>query len=176
MGYANYIWQWEGDETQAFGNMFWKSKEYLYTKKLRYAAARIIFNPGDLEDYQALLDERAAIISRNLAKLSAGQIGTIGGSEGGFIFGAYPIAGDNLEEVPIEPTYAGDLGLTFRLYTDDLLRHTKQLYTTEIFKLPGGYRGRRHYFTLEGNISRIKRIDLATSIWELKRDPGEFGG
>ena len=88
----------------------------------------------------------------------------------------YPIAGDNLEDVPVEPEYNGELELTFRLYTDDVLRHTKQLYTTQIFKLPGGYRGRRHYFEIEGNVERIKRIDLATSIWELKNDQREFGG
>lgn len=176
MGFANYIWQWEGDQTQAIGNMFWKSKEFLYPKKIRFAAGRIIFITGDLDDYQALIDEREAIIQRNLEKLATGAIGTIGGNEGGFIHAHYPIAGDNLEDVPLEPTYAGELELTFRLYTDDVLRHTKQLYTTQIFKLPGGYRGRRHYFTLEGNVERIKRIDLATSIWELKQDQGEFGG
>jgi hypothetical protein len=176
MGFANYIWQWEGDETQAIGNMFWKSKEFLYPKKIRFAACRIIFITGDLDDYQALVDERNAIISRNLEKLSTGQIGTIGGNEGGYLHALYPIAGDNLEDVPLEPTYAGELELTFKLYTNDVLRHTKILYTTEIFKLPGGYRGRRHYFTLEGNVERIKRVDLSTSIWELKHDQSEFGG
>ena len=176
MGFTNSIWQWEGDETQALGNMLWKSKEFLYPKKLRFAAARVIFITGDLDEYQALLDERARIIARNLEKLATAAIGTIGGTEGGYLHALYPIAGDNLEEVPAEPTYAGELGLIFRLYTNDVLRHTKTLYTTEIFKLPGGYRGRRHYFTLEGNVERIKRIDLATSIWELKHDQGEFGG
>jgi hypothetical protein len=176
MGFANYIWEWEGDETQAFGEMFWKSKEFLYPKKIRFAACRIIFITGDLDEYQALLDEREAIIKRNLDKLATGAIGTIGGTEGGFIHAHYPIAGDNLEDVPAEPTYAGELSLIFKLYCNDILRHTKQLYTTEIFKLPGGYRGRRHFFTLEGNVERIKRVDLATSIWELKHDQGEFGG
>lgn len=176
MSFANYIWQWEGDQTQAFGNMLWKSKEYLYPKKIRFAAARIIFNTGDLDEYQALLDQRAAIIARNLEKLATGNIGTIGGTEGGYIHALYPIAGDNLEDVPPEPEYAGELQLIFKLYCNDVLRHTKQLYTTEIFKLPGGYRGRRHFFTLEGNVERVKRVDLATSIWELKYDQGEFGG
>jgi len=176
MGFANAIWQWEGDETQALGNMFWKSKEFLYPKKLRFAAARIIFITGDLDEYAQAIEDREAIIKRNLDKLATGQLGTIGGNEGGYLHALYPIAGDNLEEVPAEPVYAGELEIIFKLYTNDVLRHTKQLYTTEIFKLPGGYRGRRHYFTIEGNVERVKRIDLATSIWELKHDQGEFGG
>jgi len=176
MGYINNIFEWEGDHTQAFGNLLWKSKEFLYPKKIRFAACRIIFLPGDLEAYWAEVEARQAIIDRNADKLATGQLGTIGGLEGGYIHAQYPIAGDNLEDVPAEPEYTGELQLTFRLYTDDVLRHTKQLYTTQIFKLPGGYRGRRHYFELEGNVERIKRIDLATSIWELKNDRGEFGG
>jgi len=176
MGFINNIFEWEGDQTQAFGNLLWRSKEYLYPKKIRFAACRIIFNTGDLEAYWALVEERQAIIDRNADKLATGQLGTIGGLEGGYIHAQYPIAGDNLEDVPAEPVYAGDLELTFRLYTDDVLRHTKQLYNTQIFKLPSGYRGRRHYFELEGNVERIKRIDLATSVWELKNDQGEFGG
>lgn len=176
MGFVNNIFEWEGDDTQAFGNYLWKSREFLYAKKIRFAACRIIFIPGDLADYWAEVEARNAIISRNADLLATGLLGTTGGQEGGYIHAQYPIAGDNLEPVPAEPTYAGELELTFRLYTDDVLRHTKQLYTTQIFKLPGGYRGRRHYFELEGNVDRIKRIDLATSIWELKNDQGEFGG
>ena len=129
-----------------------------------------------MSEFWAEIEARQAIIDRNADKLATGQLGTIGGEEGGYIHAQYPIAGDNLEDVPVEPEYNGELELTFRLYTDDVLRHTKQLYTTQIFKLPGGYRGRRHYFEIEGNVERIKRIDLATSIWELKNDQREFGG
>lgn len=181
MGFVNKTFEWEGDETQPFGLMFFQSREYLYPKKIRFAACRIIFEMGDLADYWALVAARNEIIKRNEDILQTGQVGTIGGEEGGFIHGNFPIAGDNLEEVPPEPEYTGDLELTFRLYATNqdgeyILRHTKQLFTTEIFKLPGGYRSRRHYFTLTGNVERIRRIDIATSTWELKTDQGEFGG
>lgn len=171
-----WLWEWEGDQTQSFDQFNFTSKEFLYPKKIRFAAARVIFTTGDLDEYAALIAEREAIIRRNELRLAEGQLGVIGGIEGGYIWDQHPIGGDALEDVPLQPAYAGDLVLKFRLYTDNVLRFEKDLITTEIFKLPGGYRGRRHFFTLEGNVQRIKRFDIATSVWELKNDQAEFGG
>jgi hypothetical protein len=169
MAYDNYIYEWQGDDTQAYGNMVWESPEIVANGRIRMSCARVLFDVGDLEAFYQTIIDRDELIARNAAKLATGQIGTIGGSEGGYIFGQYPIAGDGLEAVPAEPTYGGDLSLTFKLYADGVLKFTKQLYNNKIFKLAGGYRGQKWIVRLEGNVAKIQRVDVATSVEEILR-------
>ena len=167
MAYNNVVYEWEGDDTQAFGTMQWESPEIVTDGRVRMSCARVLFDVGDLAAfYQTILD-RKELIARNAAKLATGQLGTTGGNEGGYIFGQYPIAGDNLEAVPSAPTYGGVLSLTFKLYADGMLKFTKQLFNNRIFKLAGGYRGQRWIIRLEGNVDKIQRIDVATSVEEI---------
>ncbi len=166
---TNEVYEWEGDQTQALGNLFWESRTWITPGRPRLSCARVLFDTGDLDDYWRLVQDRQEIIDRNAAKLASGQLGTTGGAEGGYIFGDYPIAGDNLEEVPAEPVYGGTLSLVFRLYADGVLKFTKQLYTTRIFKLRGGYRAQKWKVVLEGNVDRIQRVDVASSVQEIMR-------
>ena len=169
MAYDNYVYQWEGDDTQAFGTMQWESPEIVTDGRVRMSCARVLFDVGDLAAfYQTILD-RKELIARNAAKLATGQLGTTGRNEGGYIFGQYPIAGDNLEAVPSVPTYGGVLSLTFKLYADGVLKFTKQLFNNRIFKLAGGYRGQKWIIRLEGNVEKVQRVDVATSVEEIIR-------
>jgi hypothetical protein len=166
---TNNIYEWEGDDTQALSNFYWESKEIVTPGRVRMSCARIIFVPADLEPfYQTILD-REEIIDANAAKLATGQIGTTGGIEGGYIHAAYPIAGDNLDAVPAEPVYGGDLSLEFKLYGDGFLKITKTLYTSRVFKLPGGYRALKWKIVLTGNVDKVQRCDVASSVQELMR-------
>ena len=166
---TNRLYEWEGDDTQPFGNFYWESKEIVTPGRVRLSCARVLFTTGDLEAfYQTVLD-REELIARNAAKLASGQLGTTGGKEGGYIHANYPIAGDNLEAVPAEPTYGGTLSLQFKLYGDGLLKITKQLYTSRIFKLPGGYRALKWKIVLTGNVDKVQRCDVASSVQELMR-------
>jgi hypothetical protein len=171
MAYDNVVYEWEGDNTQPFGTMEWESPEIVTDGRIRMSCARVLFDVGDLAAFWQTLIDREEIIRRNAAKLATGQLGTTGGSEGGYIFGKYPIAGDNLEAVPAEPTYGGTLALTFKLYGDGVLKFTKQLYTNRIFKLAGGYRAQKWIIRLEGNVDKIQRVDVATSVEEILRRP-----
>ena len=166
---TNEVYQWEGDQTQAFSSFYWESAEFVTPGRVRLSCARVVFDTGDLEAYYQSVLDRQAIIDRNAAKLATGQLGTTGGAEGGYIFGVYPIAGDNLEDVPAAPVYGGSLSLQFRLYGDGVLKITKQLYTTRIFKLPGGYRALKWKIVLTGNVAKVQRLDVATSVRELMR-------
>jgi hypothetical protein len=171
MAYDNVVYEWEGDDTQPFDTMQWESPEIVTDGRIRLSAGRVLFDVGDLEAFWQTLVDREEIIRRNAAKLATGQLGTTGGSEGGYIFGNYPIAGDNLEAVPAEPTYGGSLALTFKLYADGVLKFTKQLYTNRIFKLAGGYRAQKWIIRLEGNVDKVQRVDVATSVEEILRRP-----
>jgi hypothetical protein len=167
MAIENRVYKWEGDDTQPFSNFYWESQEVITTGRVRLSCARVIFDTGDLDEFYQSIQDRNAIIARNAVKLASGQLGTIGGSEGGYIFGKYPIAGDNLEAVPSAPTYGGTLQLTFKLYADGVLKFTKQLYTNQVFKLSGGYRAQKWKVVLEGNVEKVQRCDVATSVQEL---------
>lgn len=169
---TNEVYEWEGDQTQAFDNFYWESREFVTPGRIRLSCARVVFDVGDLEAYYQLVLDRQEIIDRNAAKLASGQLGTTGGIEGGYIHANYPIAGDNLEDVPAEPTYSGDLSLQFKLYADGSLIFTKQLYTNRIFKLPGGYRGLKWKIVLTGNVAKIQRCDVASSVQEIMRLQG----
>lgn len=166
---TNNIYKWEGDDTQPFSNFYWESREWVTPGRIRLSCARVVFDPGDLEAYYQLVLDRQEIIDRNAAKLTSGQLGTTGGAEGGYIHANYPIAGDNLEEVPAAPVYGGSLTLQFKLYGDGVLKFTKQLYTTRVFKLPGGYRALKWKIVLTGNVAKVQRCDVATSVQEIMR-------
>lgn len=166
---TNNIYEWEGSDTQPFGNNHWASKEIVTPGRVRMSCARVLFDVGDLEPFWQSVLDREEIIDSNAAKLATGQLGTTGGIEGGYIHGAYPIAGDNLDAVPAAPIYGGDLTIQFKLYADGVLKITKQLYTSRVFKLPGGYRGTKWKIVLTGNVDKVQRCDVATSVQELMK-------
>lgn len=166
---TNNIYEWEGDQTQALSNFYWDSREFVTPGRPRLSCGRVVFTEGDLVTYYDAVRAREDIIERNAARLASGLLGTTGGAEGGYIHGAYPIAGDNLEEVPAAPTYGGTLSLIFYLYADGVLKMTKQLYKTGIFKLPGGYRALKWKIVLEGNVAKVQKLDVASSVQELMR-------
>ena len=167
MAFNNKVYLWEGDTTQAFKSLYWESPEIVTDGRIRLSAGRILFDVGDLAAFWQTIEDRDELIRRNSIKLATGLLGTIGGNEGGYIFGDYPIAGDNLEDVPAEPTYGGTLSLVFKLYADGVLKFTKQLYTNAIFKMAGGYRGQKWIISLEGNVEKVQRVDVATSVEEI---------
>lgn len=165
MANYNQVYEWEGDNTQPFLQlMTWKSKKFLLPVKKTFNCARIIAEQEDREDYFALLEARQAVIGRNNAKISAE---TIGGAIGEEVIGSeLAVNGDNLETVPVLPLYSGDFELTFKVYADEVLKFSKQIFTDKPFRLSGGFRGRTWEFEVIGNVT-IRRIDVADSVQEL---------
>lgn len=161
----NYIYEWEADTTQPFPiNYLWRSKKILLGAKANFQVARVISELGDRAAYQQLLDDHAAAISRNIARISAGQIGGSIGED--TLGGNISINGDNLEPVEDVPAYSGAFGLTFRVYANNVKETDKEIYSDRPFKINSGYRKREFYFEVEGNLE-IKRIDLANSMREI---------
>ena len=161
----NNVFQWEGDKTQPYpNNWVWRSKKVLLPYRATVGAARVIASLGDRYDYFALLLARQEAISRNSARISAGMIG---GSIAENLIGVLEVNGDDLEDPPTVGSYSGAFNLVFRLYVDDTLRFTKQVYSSRPFRCDDGYRGRSFEFELEGNIT-VRRIDYGASIDDLK--------
>ena len=162
---TNYVYQWEGDKTQPYlSNWVWRSKKVLLPYRATVGAARVIATLGDRSDYFDLVAARQAVIERNSARISAGMIG---GSISEDLIGTLEVNGDDLETPPTAGDYSGDLNLIFRLYVDDVLKFTKEVYSTRPFRTADGYRGRSFEFELEGNIT-VRRIDYGASIDDLK--------
>ena len=160
----NNIFQWEGDRTQPYpSNWVWRSKKVLLPYRATVGAARVISVLGDRQDYFDLLAARQEAIARNSARISAGMIG---GSISENLIGVLEVNGDDLEDPPTVGAYSGAFNLVFRLYVDDVLKFTKEIYSERPFRCDDGYRGRCFEFELEGNIT-VRRIDYGASIADL---------
>lgn len=176
MGNANLVYEWEGDATQALNPFTYKGRKELFTKRLRFAYARVLFEKGDLEDYWTLVEARNDVISRNLAKIAEGSIDGSGGRVGGgFWFAEAPVAGAALETVPDLPVYAGDLELSLKTYLNGTLKSTKEVYSDKPFRLGVSERGTAWEFEVVGNVDKISQIDVATSVREIMEEPLQEG-
>jgi len=169
MGYQTEIYEWEGDPTQAFANLVWKSRQYNHQVRLRYGYGRIYFTEGDFDEYVALVNEYNDIIKRNLDLLGYGKIIHDSGPWVGFQLGTLPVTGTYLEDVPQVPSYAGDKELTLRVYRNGALIFTKSIYSEKPFRIEPNKRGRMWEFEIEGNVERIEAADFASSMDELKQ-------
>jgi hypothetical protein len=138
---------------------------------VRYIFARVEFIEGDLSAYQALLDARDAAIQRNKAKIAEMQIDESDGSiAGGWGFGFYALAQDALEAVPPMPSYTGDQSIIFNVYVDGILQLSRQLYKSTFMRLDGVGRGLDWQVGVLHNVEKVKRIELATSMREMKNE------
>lgn len=166
--YRNNIYQWEGDATQPYpNNLIWRSGRILLTKKKTFYAARVIAETGDRQTYWEAIEARNRAIKRNTERISAGIVWN------------YPVGyevevnGDDLETVPVVPDYSGNFSLLIRIYGDDVLLHTKQIYAIDKpFKIKGGVRARAWEIEVEGNVT-VRRFDMADSVDELTQIEGE---
>ena len=161
----NNIYQWEGDKTQPYSsNWVWRSKKILLPYLATVGAARVISVLGDRADYYLLLAARQAALSLNSARISAGLIG---GSISEDLIGVLEVNGDDLITPPTVGAYSGDYNLVFRLYVDDVLKFTKEVYSNAPFRCADGFRGRSFEFEMEGNVT-VRRIDYGASVDDLK--------
>ena len=169
MGFTNEVQEWEGDQTQAIRNFLWRSKQFVFDNRLSNIYCVIIFDQGDLEDFnQAVQDYNDAIRKNRLILLSGDLFDDDLPDGSGFGIGTKPITGTNLIDPGPFPVYAGDLELTLRVYVNEVLAFTKTIINERPFRIGARKRGRRWSFEIEGNVDRVKRMDFASSMEELK--------
>jgi hypothetical protein len=160
--YRNNIYQWEGDTTQPYPNLFiWHSGRVLLPRKKTFYCARVIADTGDRQTYFEAIEARNRAIKRNNEKISAGIIwDSVIGYD-------IEINGDDLEDVPIVADYSGNFNCLVRIYGDDVLLHEKEVYAIDKpFKVKGGIRARSWEIEILANVT-IRRFDMADSMEEL---------
>lgn len=177
MGFTSEIYEWEGDTTQAFGNFIWRSKRFLWDSRPSKLYAVILFDQGDLADFEQALRDYQAIITANQLLIASGTIfpGPQLPSGSGFQIGNRGVTGTLLQNPGSLPIYSGDLTLTLRVYVDGVLRFTKTVISQLPFRIPTRRRGRAWEFELEGNVDRVRRMDFAASMEEIKAAMQEGG-
>jgi len=169
MAQYNFIYEWEGDDTQPFRNSFtWKSGKFLLPVITNFSCARVIGELADRADYYATLQARSDAIQRNNARLASGSIKAAIGET--YIGENIPINGDNLETVPTVGSYSGNYELSVRFYCDGVLKFTKDVYASDIpFRVEGGVRKRTWEVEFIGNV-QVRRFDMAQAMDELKQE------
>lgn len=167
MGFYNLAYQFEGDPSQPFtDNLRWKSRRNLLNRRVTFNAFLLVADTGDRQDWYDTLLEYRAILKRNAALIANGtENGTIGEVIAG---GSLSINGDVLEDPPSLAAYSGDLELSVSFYVDGVLHAVIDVYANEVpLRIPGGVRGRSFEMLISGNVPRIRRFEMASSMAEL---------
>ncbi len=169
MATNNNVFEWEGDSSQALSSFTVKTRKEILKGRERIAYGRILFETGDFDAYQILVDDRNDVIARNKAKIAQGNVDGAGGAVGGgYWFGEVPIAGDNLETVPTLPTYTGDLALSLLIYMGGTLINTISIYHEKPFRLgTAGQRNITFEAKLTGNVTKVHQMDFGASVDEI---------
>lgn len=177
MGFTTEVYEWEGDTTQAFGSFIWKSKRYLLENRPSKLYAVILFEQGDLADFEQALQDYQAAVTANQLLIASGWIfpGPQLPSGSGFQIGNRAVTGTSLQNPGPLPVYGGELSLILRVYVDGVLRFTKTVISQKPFRIPTRRRGRAWEFELEGNVDRVRRMDFASSMQEIKAAINEGG-
>lgn len=175
----NFVCQFEGDSTQRM-TFTRKCGEYLFDAKVKLCVGRVQFAMGDLDDYWDQVEARLETIDRNAQKIAAFDLGVGSYQSGAWIWESRPVAGDLLETVPSAPTYSGDLSLTLSVYAENsggtmALTNTITVDHNQIFKFNPGIMSRKWQYELSGNVEKVIRVDLASSVDEIKRRQQQVG-
>lgn len=156
---ALYISQWDND-TSRYRNYRYKSPLFVLERPSNFKVAQVIL---DTDFYNAVLEIIAD--DTTLATLNAAEwaTGLIDAPVNGSAVNTQDLNGDGLFSL-------SDLGVhsyvDFMLYADGVLKFTKQISDSNMFKLPRGYKDKKWEIEVTGMIP-IKRITMATSSEEI---------
>ncbi len=169
MAYITEIFEWEGDETQPFGTFNWKTKLYQMGRRMRFGYGRIYFDEGDFDAFNAAVAAYNEAINQNLQYLSGGYVIFVNAPHQGWPIGGLPLAGSVIRDAGSAPTYTGDKTLSLKVYTDDTLRSTTQIFNETPFRVNAQRKSNRWEFELEGNVENVKRMEFAPTMREIKQ-------
>lgn len=178
MGISNHLFQFAGDPTQPLPAFVYKFRRELVPRRIRPAFARILFEEGDLIAFETWVTTRESYQTLNKQLLAEGGMDGAGGRVGGgFWFSEAPIAGTKLVDsyaidgspysIETIPIYAGDLSLTFNLYKAGVLHKTVTVTSEKPFRIGVEGKGTDWQAEIVGNVERVKRVDVATSVEEI---------
>lgn len=152
------ICRWAASDTETL-YYNWKSGLLLSPAEVNFGAARVMVDEDYAAAAVAAAEESATVIEYNVAVFAAGIDGGLGGAG----LGVYGLAGDALRSA--ESVSIGNTS-TFKLYSDGILKFSKDIVNSKPFRLPGGFRGRKFEIALEGYLP-VQRVDVASGMDEL---------
>lgn len=169
--YNGYVRRWD-DISQPLIQFTWKSKTLVTKDYMNLGAARVVADYEDSSDDVAIAAQNVLIIADNAALVAAKE--TAGAmAQRGPTAGTYPRLGASLGQVTfggsrIKPILPLSSGLYFSLYVAKTLIYTAQVASSEIFRLPTGYRSDTFEIGLTGNV-RVRAIHLGENPISLKQ-------
>jgi len=159
-----YISQWDAD-TSAYRNFGYKSPRFILEKPKNFKVAQIIIDSDFYEDVLTTISDDATLVTLNNTAWTANTWGLedLLGPINGSMIGEQDIHGDNLYSL-------SSLGvqnyIEFKIYADGVLKFTKQITDSNMFKLPRGFKDKKWEIEISGMIP-VKRVTLATSTEEI---------
>ena len=169
--YNGAVWRWD-DVSQPLTQFTWKSKTLVTKDYMNLGAARVVADYEDSSGDVAIAAQNVLIIADNAALVAAKETaGAI--AQKGPTSGTYPRLGASIGQVTfggsrIKPTIPLSSGLYFSLYVEKTLIYTAQIASSEIFRLPTGYRSDTFEVGLIGNV-RVRAVHLGENPISLKQ-------
>lgn len=174
----NHLYQFAGDPTQPLPSFVYRFRQELTPRRIRPAFGRILFDEGDLIAFHLWVSTRESWLTINKQLFAEGAIDGAGGRPGGgYWFSEVPIAGSRLVDVfyiegtpysiTTVPVYAGDLSLTFKIYKAGTLHKTVTVTSQDPFRIGVSGKSTNWQVEVTGNVERIKRVDVSTSVEEM---------
>ena len=155
--YQGFVYLWD-DPTQILGVLDWKSKVMVTKDFMNLGAARVIADFGNAANALAIAQYNVAMKAAN-ALLIAGCI--TGGAFGRNRQCRTSIAGSMLGSLKT------GLSLQFQLFVNKTLITTVQVPSSDIFRLPAGYKSDTFEVRLTGNV-HVRAVHLAETPLGLK--------
>jgi hypothetical protein len=159
-----YISKWDADPT-SYRNYGYKSPRFILEKPKNFKVAQVIIDSDFYDEVVAIIEADNTLASLNNAAWTATTWGEedLFGPINGSMINEQDINGDNLFSL-------SSLGVQnyveFKVYADGVLKFTKQIMDSNMFKLPRGFKDKKWEIEISGMIP-VKRVTLATSTEEI---------
>ena len=159
-----YISQWDAN-TSSYRNYSYRSPKFILEKPKNFKVAQVILDTEFYDTVVALIASGGELSTLNNDAWTETTWGEedLFGPINGSMLNEQDVNGDNLYSL-------SSLGIqeyiNFKIYADGVLKFTKQVMDSNMFKLPRGFKDKKWEIVLEGMIP-VKRVTMATTTEEI---------
>jgi len=140
----------------------WKSRLFITDAEVNLGAARVIVDGDFTLAVAAAIAESEEAAAYNASLFATGDVG------GGFASAGFAVRGLAGDALMSAANISTGVSVTFTYFADGVQKKRKTITNARGFKLPGGFRARRHEVQVEG-YAPAKTIELASGMEELYR-------
>jgi hypothetical protein len=159
-----YVSEWDADDT-SYRNYMYKSPLFVLEKPHNFKVAQVILDTDFYNDVLDIISDNSTLATLNNTAWTASTWGEedLFGPINGSMINLYPINGDNLYSLA---TLGVQDYVDFKIYADGVLKFTKQVSDSNMFKLPRGFKDKKWEIEMVGMLP-VKRVTIATSTEEI---------